>query len=107
MEDAVEHFMAACGEGFGGVDLAADPRCEITLPALYHARGAVIQAAASAAVAALDVPYLNLASDAGPNDECLRAKSMGLAGKFMIDEAVLRSARLFPRRRGNLTEENK
>jgi (S)-citramalyl-CoA lyase len=72
------------GLGFGGVDLAADLRCETTWDALYHARGTVIQAAASAAVAALDVPYLNLASDAGLHDECLRAKAMGFTGKFAI-----------------------
>jgi citrate lyase beta subunit len=72
------------GLGFGGVDLAADLRCETSWDALYHARGTVIQAAASASVAALDVPYINLATDAGLHDDCLRAKAMGFTGKFAI-----------------------
>ncbi len=72
------------GLGFGGVDLAADLRCDPGWDALYHARGTLIQAAASASVAALDVPYLNLASDDGLHDDCLRAKAMGFTGKFAI-----------------------
>lgn len=72
------------GLGFGGADLAADLRAEMTWDALYHARGTVVQAAAAATVAALDVPYLNFTDDAGLRDECLRAKAMGFTGKFAI-----------------------
>lgn len=72
------------GLGFGGADLAADLRAEMSWDALYHARGTVVQAAAAAGIAALDVPYLNLTDDAGLQDECARAKAMGFTGKFAI-----------------------
>jgi citrate lyase beta subunit len=75
---------SVAGLGFGGADLAADLRAEMSWDALYHARGTVVQAAASVAAAVLDVPYLNLASDDGLREECLRAKAMGFTGKFAI-----------------------
>lgn len=69
---------------FGGVDLAADLRAELSWDALLHARGCVVQAAAAASVGVLDVPHLDIAADAALETECRRAKAMGFTGKLAI-----------------------
>lgn len=70
--------------GFGGADLAADLRAEFSWDALLPARGVVVQAAASAGIGAIDVPYLDLRDEAGIAAECARARALGFTGKFAI-----------------------
>lgn len=69
---------------FGGVDLAGDLRAELAWEPLLYARSRLVQAAASAGIAALDVPSLVLDDDAGLRTECGRARSLGFSGKLAI-----------------------
>ena len=69
---------------FGGVDLAADLRCELAWEPLLAARARVVQAAASRGLGALDVPYLDIDDAAGLAAECARARAMGFSGKLAI-----------------------
>lgn len=81
--------------GFGGADLAADLSAAFAWEPLLWARSRVVQAAARAGIAALDVPSLNLDDDAGLQAECERARALGFHGKFAIHPrqlAVIRAA---------------
>ena len=70
--------------GFGGADLAADLHCGFAWEPLLAARSRVVQAAAAAGLAALDVPYLDINDDAGLAAESVRVKSLGFTGKLAI-----------------------
>lgn len=92
---------------FGGVDMAADLRCRPVWPALLYARSRVVHAAALAGVDAIDVPWLDLADEAGLLAEAQAAAELGFTGKgaihpkqiaplkavFTPDEATLAYAR--------------
>ena len=59
------HDIAHCSERidamfFGGVDMAAELRCENAWDALLYARSRVVHAASSAGLDVIDVPYLDL-----------------------------------------------
>lgn len=69
---------------FGGADLAVDLRAELAWEPMYWGRGRIVQAAATAGIAALDVPHVVLDDEAGLRSDAVRAKAMGFTGKLAI-----------------------
>jgi citrate lyase beta subunit len=69
---------------FGGVDLAADLRAELAWEPLLWGRGRLVQAAATAGIAALDVPHVVIDDEAGLRNDAARAKAMGYTAKLAI-----------------------
>lgn len=69
---------------FGGVDMAADLRCNNAWEPLLYARSRVVHAAASAGVDVIDVPYLDLEDPEGMEKEARRACDLGFSGKGAI-----------------------
>ena len=69
---------------FGGVDMAADLRCENTWDNLLFARSKIVHAAANAGIDVLDVPYLDLENMDGMKQEAILAKNLGFSGKGSI-----------------------
>jgi len=68
----------------GGADLAADLRCDFAWEPLLHARCTLVAAAASAAVAVFDVPFLALDDPAGALVETRRVAALGFTGKAAV-----------------------
>ncbi len=69
---------------FGGVDMAAELRCENAWGPLLYARSRVVHAAASAGLDVIDVPYLDLQDPDGMVVEAQQAKALGFSGKGSI-----------------------
>lgn len=69
---------------FGGVDMAAELRCENAWEPLLYARSRVVHAAAAAGLDVIDVPYLDLDDMDGMIVAAQRAKSLGFCGKGAI-----------------------
>ena len=69
---------------FGGVDMAAELRCQNAWEPLLYARSRVVHAAASAGLDVIDVPYLDLEDHAGMVAEAERARALGFAGKGSV-----------------------
>jgi len=69
---------------FGGVDMAAELRCENAWEPLLYARSRVVHAAASAGIDVIDVPYLDLEDPDGMAVEAQKAKALGFSGKGSI-----------------------
>lgn len=69
---------------FGGVDMAAELRCENAWEPLLYARSRVVHAAASAGVDVIDVPYLDLEDPQGMAVEAQKAKALGFSGKGSV-----------------------
>ena len=69
---------------FGGVDMAAELRCENAWEPLLYARSKVVHAAASAGLDVIDVPYLDLDDHEGMVTAARQAKSIGFCGKGSI-----------------------
>ena len=69
---------------FGGVDMAADLRCENSWDSLLYARSRVVHAAAAAGLDVIDVPYLDLEDEEGMIVAARQAKSLGFCGKGSI-----------------------
>ena len=69
---------------FGGVDMAAELRCENAWEPLLYARSRVVQAAAGAGLDVIDVPYLDLDDPDGMRAEAERARDLGFAGKGAV-----------------------
>jgi len=69
---------------FGGVDMAAELRCENTYDALLYARSRVVHASASAGLDVIDVPYLDLDDPKGMRVEAEKVRALGFAGKGSI-----------------------
>ena len=69
---------------FGGVDMAAELRCQNAWEPLLYARSRVVHAAASAGVDVIDVPYLDLEDPDGMVVEAKKAKALGFSGKGSI-----------------------
>jgi (S)-citramalyl-CoA lyase len=71
---------------FGGADFAADLGSTMSWESLYLARAQIVQAAANAGIAAIDVPYLNLddSDDTGLINEASAVKDMGFSCKLSI-----------------------
>jgi citrate lyase beta subunit len=70
--------------GFGGADLSAELRAAFAWEPLLMGRARLVQAASMAGIALLDVPYLDIADDAGLTAESLRVRAMGYSGKLAI-----------------------
>ena len=69
---------------FGGVDMAAELRCENTYDALLYARSRLVHASASAGLDVIDVPYLDLDDPEGMRVEAEKVRALGFAGKGSI-----------------------
>ncbi len=69
---------------FGGVDMAAELRCENRWEPLLYARSRVVHAAASAGLDVIDVPYLDLDDLEGMTTEAQKAKALGFSGKGSV-----------------------
>lgn len=69
---------------FGGVDMAAELRCENAWEPLLYARSRVVHAAASAGLDVVDVPFLDLEDLDGMIVTARQAKDLGFSGKGSI-----------------------
>jgi citrate lyase beta subunit len=68
----------------GGLDLCADLGCSFGWEPLLHARSAVVMAAASAGIGAIDMPWFDLQDDSGLAGECQRVRALGYGAKLAI-----------------------
>jgi (S)-citramalyl-CoA lyase len=69
---------------FGGVDMAAELRCQNAWEPLLYARSRVVHAAATAGLDVIDVPYLDLQDPQGMVVEAQKAKALGFSGKGSV-----------------------
>lgn len=69
---------------FGGIDMAAELRCQNAWEPLLYARSRLVHAAASAGLDVIDVPYLDLEDPAGLRVAAERARDLGFSGKGAI-----------------------
>ena len=69
---------------FGGVDMAAELRCQNEWEPLLYARSRVVHAAASAGLDAIDVPYLDLEDLDGMTRAAVQARDLGFCGKGAV-----------------------
>ena len=69
---------------FGGVDMAAELRCEHKWENLVYARSKLVHAGASIGVDVIDVPYLDLENMDEMKKEAELAKNLGFTGKGSI-----------------------
>jgi citrate lyase beta subunit len=69
---------------FGAVDMAAELGAATDFTSMLYARSRVVHAAASCGLDAIDVPYLDLADEAGLTEECRRVRDLGFTGKAAI-----------------------
>jgi len=68
----------------GGADLAADLGAELAWEPMLWARSRLVSAAATARVAVVDVPYLDVEDGAGLARESEAARRLGFTGKLAI-----------------------
>lgn len=69
---------------FGGADFAADLGTTMEWEPLFHARGTLAAAAASASIELLDVPYLDVNDDEGLAASTKRVRALGFTGRSCI-----------------------
>ena len=69
---------------FGGVDMAAELRCENAWGPLLYARSRVVHAAASSELDVIDVPFLDLEDPEGMKREAVLARELGFCGKGSV-----------------------
>ncbi|MDE2992241.1 MAG: CoA ester lyase [Chloroflexota bacterium] len=69
---------------FGGVDMAAELRCQNAWEPLLYARSRVVHAAASAGLDVIDVPYLDLEDLDGMTRVAIQARDLGFCGKGAV-----------------------
>ena len=69
---------------FGAVDMAAELGAAMDFTSMLYARSRVVHAAASHGLDAIDVPYLDLADEAGLAEECRLVRDLGFTGKAAI-----------------------
>jgi (S)-citramalyl-CoA lyase len=69
---------------FGGVDMAAELRCDNVWEPLLYARSRVVHAAASAGLDVIDVPYLDLDDHDGMVVAAKQARALGFSGKGSV-----------------------
>ena len=69
---------------FGGVDMAAELRCQNAWEPLLYARSRVVHAAASAGLDVIDVPYLDLEDPEGMTRAAIQARDLGFCGKGAV-----------------------
>ena len=75
---------AVAALAFGGADLAADLNATLAWEPMLFARSRIVQAAASAAIAAWDVPFLDIHNEAGLVQETAASKALGYVCKLAI-----------------------
>ncbi|MCY4405618.1 MAG: CoA ester lyase [Rhodospirillaceae bacterium] len=69
---------------FGGVDMAAELRCQNAWEPLLYARSRVVHAAAIAGLDVIDVPYLDLQDPDGMTRAAIQARDLGFCGKGAV-----------------------
>lgn len=69
---------------FGGVDMAAELRCQNNYDALQYARSRVVHASAASGIDVIDVPYLDLDDPDGMRVEAERVRDLGFSGKGSV-----------------------
>ena len=69
---------------FGGVDMAAELRCENAWEPLLYARSRVVHAAAGAGLDAIDVPWLDFEDPDGMERAAIQARELGFSGKGAV-----------------------
>ena len=69
---------------FGGVDMAAELRCQNSFDSLIYARARVVHASAAAGLDVLDVPFLDLDDPDGMRVEAEKVRDLGFAGKGSV-----------------------
>ncbi|MGI9316581.1 MAG: HpcH/HpaI aldolase/citrate lyase family protein [bacterium] len=69
---------------FGGVDMAAELRCNNHWDSLLYARSRVVHASAAAGVDVIDVPFLDLQDPDGMEREAILARELGFSGKGAV-----------------------
>jgi (S)-citramalyl-CoA lyase len=74
---------------FGAADMAADLGAETAWDPLLWVRSRIIQASASAGIAALDSPYFDIADTEGLKRETKASASLGFSGKCAIHPAQI------------------
>lgn len=80
---------------FGAADMAADLGAETAWEPLLWVRARIIQAAASAGIAALDSPYFDVADTEGLKQETKASASLGFRGKCAIHPAQIATINAF------------
>ncbi|WP_299986044.1 CoA ester lyase [uncultured Ruegeria sp.] len=69
---------------FGGVDMAAELRCQNNFQSLIYARSRVVHASAAAGLDVIDVPFLDLDDPDGMRKEAELVRELGFAGKGSV-----------------------
>jgi (S)-citramalyl-CoA lyase len=80
---------AVAALAFGGADLAADLHATLAWEPMLFARSRIVQAAASAGIAAWDVPFLDIHDIDGLKRETVAAKALGYVCKLAIHPAQI------------------
>lgn len=69
---------------FGGVDMAAELRCQNSYDGLFYARSRVVHASAAAGLDVIDVPFLDLDDAEGMRIEAEKVRDLGFSGKGSV-----------------------
>lgn len=69
---------------FGGVDMAAELRCQNSFESMIYARSRVVHASAAAGLDVIDVPFLDLDDPEGMRAEAEKVRDLGFAGKGSV-----------------------
>jgi (S)-citramalyl-CoA lyase len=83
---AIARHPAVHALALGGADLAAELGCDMAWEPLLHARSRLVQAAAGA-LPVWDVPFLDIADDAGLRREAESVRALGYSAKMAIHPA--------------------
>ena len=84
MVEVVGRAPGVAGIMLGGADFAGELGVEMSWDALYAARSAIVMACASARIASVDVPYLDLDNLDGLAADVARVKAMGFTAKSVV-----------------------
>ena len=87
--DEIARHPAVAALAFGGGDLAADLHATLAWEPMLFARSRIVQAAATAGIAAWDVPFLNIHDIDGLKRETVAAKALGYVCKLAIHPAQI------------------
>ncbi|HUL41079.1 MAG TPA: CoA ester lyase [Burkholderiales bacterium] len=87
--EAIAAHPSVVAIAFGGADLAADLHATLAWEPMLFARSRIVQAAAAAGVAALDVPFLDIHDAAGLSKETEMVKALGYSCKLAIHPAQI------------------
>lgn len=82
--DAIAAAPGVAGIMLGGADFAGELGVEMSWDALYAARAQIVMACASARIASVDVPYLDLDNLDGLAADVARVKAMGFTAKSVV-----------------------